>query len=365
MMYHCKHFKGDVPCDFSKVAGLACDEDCMFFTPMDGRRLVIKLGALGDVVRTTPILHGLKEKFPKSEVWWLTKYPEVIPQQVDEILPFNLESVLMLQATSFNATYNLDKDREACALAYNLNATEKYGFSLHQGHPIGFSDAAEKKILTGIYDVVSKANTRSYQQEIFNICDLGEFNPEKHSYILPYFKRRVRRICSHGREDKIVVGISTGCGDRWMTRRWRVAYWIGLCDSLKNAGYEVMLLGGEKEDAFNQFLVKECPGVHYLGVRPILKFVREVLDLCDIVVTLVTATMHLALGLEKKVVVLNNIFNKNEFELYGRGKIVEPSRGCKCYYGKACKNREYQCMDSLHPDMVLDAVKEMEVLNEA
>ena len=34
---------------------------------------IIKLGALGDVVRTTPLLLGIKEKYPESEITWITK----------------------------------------------------------------------------------------------------------------------------------------------------------------------------------------------------------------------------------------------------------------------------------------------------
>jgi len=35
--------------------------------------LIIKLGAIGDVLRTTAILPGLREKYPDSLVTWVTK----------------------------------------------------------------------------------------------------------------------------------------------------------------------------------------------------------------------------------------------------------------------------------------------------
>ena len=34
---------------------------------------IVKLGALGDVVRTLPLLKAIKEKFPDSEITWITK----------------------------------------------------------------------------------------------------------------------------------------------------------------------------------------------------------------------------------------------------------------------------------------------------
>ena len=35
--------------------------------------LVIKLGAIGDVIRTTAILSGLKERYKDCKIDWLTK----------------------------------------------------------------------------------------------------------------------------------------------------------------------------------------------------------------------------------------------------------------------------------------------------
>ena len=35
--------------------------------------LIIKLGAIGDVIRTTSILHGLKSKYENCTIDWITK----------------------------------------------------------------------------------------------------------------------------------------------------------------------------------------------------------------------------------------------------------------------------------------------------
>lgn len=357
MMYDCRTFKGDKPCEWAALEDLTCNKGCRHYLPTDGRTLIIKLGALGDVVRTTPILHELWARFPHREVWWLTRHPEVIPDAVDVVLPFNLESILTLQATSFDRVFNLDKDKEACALTYQLNAVDKFGFTLHQGHPLGIEQQAERKIKTGIDDAFSKENTLSYQQELFRICWLGEFIPKKHECILPEFERW------EGDKKKVVVGVNTSCGDRWQARRWRWHYWREVLSQLKNLGYEVVLLGDEKDDESNK-LLRSVTGVHYFGAKPLLEFMN-MLDYCDIVVTRVTATLHLALGMKKKVVLLNNIFNKNEFELYGRGVVVEPERFCNCYYGEECTNDAYQCMDYLYPIQVLNAVRQLEKKNEA
>ncbi|HEX9614834.1 MAG TPA: glycosyltransferase family 9 protein, partial [Bacteroidota bacterium] len=117
----CRYFRGDIPCKPHKEHGVHCvDEhgiDCRYYDPTDRRILIIKLGAIGDVIRTTPLLRKLKEVYPRARITWLTHTPEIVPSSVDEILPFSAASITALQATKFDVLYNLDKDREACALA--------------------------------------------------------------------------------------------------------------------------------------------------------------------------------------------------------------------------------------------------------
>ena len=65
--------------------------------------------------------------------------------------------------------------------------------------------------------------------------------------------------------------------------------------------------------------------------------------------------MHIATGLQKSLVLFNNIFNKHEFELYGRGTIVEPTSGCDDYYGNTC-TRSNHCMNDISVAQIYDAI---------
>ena len=60
----CKYFKGDIPCVYHKKEGVKCNDSCKYYYPkinkkMKKRILIIKLGAIGDIIRTTPILRQL------------------------------------------------------------------------------------------------------------------------------------------------------------------------------------------------------------------------------------------------------------------------------------------------------------------
>lgn len=343
----CSYFRGDIPCRPHKELNKHCPE-CDIYSPKEDIILIIKLGAIGDVIRTTPLLHKFKSEFPKSAVWWLTLSPDVVPSSVDKVLPFTPESLLVLQATKFKAVYNLDKDAHACALTNLLTSDKKIGFGLVNGKPAPIGESSVHKFITGIFDDANQMNQKSYMEEIFEICG---WNFSGEEYILNVeddFKWKLRS------ENKIVVGLNTGCGERWTSRLWSEDNWKSLIFKLMDNCIYPVLLGGKSEHERNLRL-EEQTGAHYLGHFPLKRFISLV-NQCDVVVTAVTMGLHIAVALKKQVVLMNNIFNPKEFELYGRGEIVQPDKPCHCFFSPTCKNKEYFCMDHLTPESVFDSV---------
>lgn len=345
----CRWFRGTVPCAPHKESGVHCVEaggaDCRRYEKCTERILIIKLGAIGDVIRTTPLLHALRTDRPGARIWWLTLTPEVVPPAADVVLPFTPQSLAILRATRFDLLVNLDKDPEACALALTTEAGAKKGFTLKDGVPVPVDADAEHKYLTGLFDDLSRANTKSYQQEIFEICGL-RFSGER--YILDNqasggFTWKLPRR-------KRIVGLNTGCGGRWTSRLWADRNWISLARRLKKAGHVPLLLGGEQEHAKNR-RISRASGALYFGHFPLRQFINLV-DHCDCVVTAVTMAMHITIGLGKKIVLFNSTFNPHEFELYGLGEILKPEFDCPCYYSPVCPNN---CMQYLRVDSVFES----------
>ncbi len=345
----CQYFRGDIPCRPHKEQNVHCD-DCSFYNPKKDIILLIKLGAIGDVIRTTPLLMPIAEEHPDSLIWWLTYSPEIVPNIVDKVLPFNLESIVSLQGMNFRKVINLDKDHYACSLASQLKTDELIGFTLKDGKPAPANSAAEHKFLTGLFDDVNKANTMNYLEEIFEICGY-KFKGEE--YILDVKEEHDWDLPA----SKGIIGLNTGCGARWVSRLWSNENWLALIKLLNDNGYTPLLLGGEQEHSNNQELASKS-GALYFGYFNLNKFVSLV-NACDLVVTAVTMGMHITIALKKKIVLLNNIFNKNEFELYGRGVIVEPDVPCHCFFSPKCKNKEYFCMEHLKYETVFSRINEL------
>ncbi len=344
----CKYFKGTVPCKFHKEFAVKCS-DCKYYQKVKEKILIIKLGAAGDVIRTTPILHKIAKEYPNSKVWWLTYFPSILPvNSIDVIMPFDLATILILEESKFDIVFNLDKDYEACALMNRIEAYEKHGFNLQDGLPAPYNELAQQKFDTGLFDDVNKANRKSYVEEIFEIC---EWKFEGEEYILEFDKSVNFALNNNGKK---IIGLNTGCGDRWVSRLWSEENWSNLAKELIVRGFHPVLLGGKQEDERNKSISKTS-GAYYPGFYSLQEFI-SLCDKCDLLVSGVTMGMHLAIGLKKQLVLINNIFNPYEFELYGRGEIVEPDKECTCYFSPKCKNPDYFCLDHLAMRKVLDAV---------
>lgn len=344
----CRFFRGYIPCAPHKKDGVHC-ADCNYYEKIEEQILIIKLGATGDVIRSTPLLHKLKADHPHAKIWWLTESPDIVPtSHTDSVLPFNPQSIITLRGISFDILFNLDKDIHACALASELTAKKKKGFILKNNAVAPADKDAEEKFFTGIFDDLSKANTKSYPVELFEVCGY-KFAGEK--YILDSYPNAGRKWEIDTK--KFVVGLNTGCGDRWISRQWSDENWTELAKKLQAMGCEVVLLGGKYEHEKNLELAQRC-GAKYFGHFPLRTFVNLVSH-CNMVVTLVTMAMHISIGLEKKTIVINNIFNPNEFDLYGLGELVQPEKTCICYFQQHCINPDYHCMEHLPVARVLDA----------
>src|SRR3989338_8726409 len=96
--------------------------------------LIIKFGALGDVLRTTSVLHGLKEKYKISQIYWLTlsnAEPLLAKNHyIDEVLVYSQEMRKRLSSTYFDLIINLEEDFEACSIPTKAQKKDLIGFYL-------------------------------------------------------------------------------------------------------------------------------------------------------------------------------------------------------------------------------------------
>ncbi len=369
----CRFFSGEKPCVFHKEHGVKCI-DCRYYSPVRERILIIKMGAKGDVLRTTCILTGLKEKYPDSYVTWVTeKGSQELLQNIsliDRILEFSLETVTVLQAERFALVLSLDSSVVSSALAEKIDAHKKMGFGLNrEGKVYPFNPEAEEWFRMGIFDDVKRKNKKTYQEIMHEICGVGLINqtPTTENYeIIVRLREEEKEFArlfaeKHGIAGSLpVVGLNTGSGSRWRLKKWRRDGFLELIKRLHEEGAKVLLFGGEAEKERNLWLKENLPfSVTDTGSANSLRQFFSLLSLCDIVVAGDTLAVHSALGLKKKVVVLFGPTSPSEIELYGRGEKVIAGVDCAGCYREIC-NRKPTCMDEITVDAVFDTIRKLQ-----
>lgn len=362
--YDCRHYRGLKPCG-------KCDscDGCTAFEPMGKRILIIKLGAMGDVLRTTPVLRALRQQMSPCHITWLTAPESIVLLKynpfIDRLLEWNFESALMLQAQEFDLVLNFEKEPGPLALDALIKAREKKGFALTRWGTLGVHNAASGYALElGINDDLKfHRNEKPMPRILFEMAEL-EFRGEEYVLEIGDGARAFgeKFIGDNGLRGKHpIIGLNTGCGAVFPTKQWPLENFVELVRELKaQTQATLILLGGMRENNFNAELLDQSPQGALIdtGCDNSLEEFMGLLNQCDLVVSADSLAMHIAIALHRQVVALIGPTSITEIDLYGRGVKLSSNLECAPCYGKSC-SQEINCMRELGANLVLREISKI------
>lgn len=326
------------------------------------RILIIKVGAMGDVLRTTTLLPALKRAYPSSFITWVTDPPArpllSANPLIDELLPFDEAHCAALAERDFDLLLNYEKEPAPLALAGRIRARGRIGFApTRWGRPAVFNRESAYGLLLGLDDEVKfRLNTKSYPQII---CEMTGMTWQRDPYVLELTEashRRRAEVETRLSPDRPRIGLNTGCGAVFRTKQWPLANWVELIRCLQaRAEVDILLLGGRAEEELNRAILDQTTGVVDTGTGNSLEEFFGIVDACDLVVTSDTLGMHVAIALRKWVVALFGSTSAVEIDLYDRGEKVITDFDCAPCYRKTC-DKVPMCMEQLRGTAVGEAV---------
>ena len=357
----CAYFKGDRPCSYNKNEGRECD-NCNEYLPISFKILIIKLDAIGDVLRTTSILKPLKKMYPHSYIQWCTRKNanDLFKNNslVDEVITIEDDALFRIKAERYDIVINLDTSKLSSAIAAISEAKEKIGFVLNKmGYVEPTSAASNVWLEMSAFDQFKKANKKSNQQLMYEILNL-DLPVEKPVIVLSKSEKEKiskKSFLKKINSNKSIIGLNVGIGTKWPSKGWPLQRWVELISRLESSEFNLLLLGGPEEvETFNK-LEKKFGYVINTGFENSLLEFAAIVDLCDLVITADTLALHIATALGKKIIALFGSTSVNEIELYDNGVKLSSPDGCKCYYRKYC-SEEISCMEKISADMVINAI---------
>ncbi|MFH1145425.1 MAG: glycosyltransferase family 9 protein [bacterium] len=295
--------------------------------------LIVKLGALGDVVRTTALLPAIK-----GDAHWLTS-----PSSY-ELLCLNpyLKCVYRfgddydhqrLLGQYFDLVISLDEELPVLQLVQKVKRHSLVGVYVDEitnevkytDHGKGWFDMSlisrhgkEKA------DELKKQNNRTFQEYLYEM------------FSLPFTDQEYQLGVNLSRETKYAVGVERWAGgERWPTKRW--SGYDQLYDKLKERG---------------------IPVVVFTKRAGLLEYLSDIND-SRVIVCGDTLAMHLALALQKKVVAIFGPTSPMEIHDYGRMvKLYDKEAPCFCSYKPNCYHQP-QCIDRVLVDTVYEHTLKM------
>lgn len=360
----CRYYSGYKPC--GKHDG--CPE-CPEYAPRGTEILVIKLGAMGDVLRTKCLLPGLKRAHPQSWITWLTapgSEPIVRDPLVDEVRTLTPEGLLALEGRSFGLLLCLDKEAPALALARQLSAERKLGYAPTPFNTLTvYNEGAHHALRMGLSDELKfYRNTLTHQEVLYRMAELEYRGDEYRLTVSPAaHERAAAQLAGIGIDGaQPVVGLNTGCGPVFQTKQYPPEHFAELARRLiRGTDATVLLLGGPREkplhDRIRELVGTESAGrLLDAGTENPLEDFFGIVARTDVVVTADSLGMHVAIALQREVVAFFGPTCHQEVDLFERGEKLVTDYDCSPCYLKQCDVRP-SCMQAMTADEVEPAIR--------
>ncbi|WP_413561011.1 glycosyltransferase family 9 protein [Bdellovibrio sp. HCB209] len=330
--------------------------------------LIVHLGALGAVVRSTSLLRAIKRKYPSSMITWVTDAPAHILLQnhpvIDRVLTTKEADLLQLQALSFEVALVIDKSLKAVGVLKHTQVDQVFGFTSNpiNGAIVPATEAATELWELGL-DNHKKffVNKKPETQLMVEALELGPF--KRDAYWLPLTEAEQKHV-QHRRQEflnegkKWVLGFNTGCSPVIPYKKLSVNFHRLMITSLQSRYPEaqIVLLGGPEDTERNANI---SHGLNNVISTPTESGLRDGLisvAACDIVITGDSLGMHMAISQGKQVIAWFGPTCAHEIDLFDRGVAVITKSPCSPCWKRACE-KSIMCYDQVSLQEIAHAVE--------
>ena len=339
--------------------------------------LIIKTAALGDVVRTTSILTGLRGRDPDCEIVWVTSraafdlvrtHPLIT--SVEVIDPRSEEEVGALSERLTNRRWShvisLDDEPNLCRLAASVKTEKLSGaYMTEDGRRLYTADVAPWFDM-GLLSTFGKA--RADELKVLNqkshpriYADMLGIAMGKYTLVLPGEACANARDFSqrHGLEQKRpLIGLNTGADGRWFSKQLSVERTVELSRLVSQArggNATFIVFGGPAEVERNRAIMAGLQTADIscvnAGCNNSLLDFAALVGLCDVLVTSDSLALHIAIALDVRTVAYFAPTSAAEIEFYGLGESISSTAPDYCSYRAVADN------STITPERLLPCVE--------
>jgi ADP-heptose:LPS heptosyltransferase len=360
----CRHYRTTEPCRPHKQARTRCP-DCIEYTAVEERILIVKLGAMGDVLRTTSCLAPLKVRYPRSHVTWVTR-ANAVPllegnPAIDRVLSVDSNYLELLLAERFDLAIGPDTDVLSASIMALSRSDAKRGFVADgRGGVTPLNHAAEGWWRLGLDDALKQANRRTYGEWLYAMCELPLPVARPSFHLASGATQRCRhRLRASASDAARWICFNTGASGRWQEKRWKPAYYHQLARLIEadDPDASIVLVGGPEETTLNRELRSAHPRFVDGGTHNTIADFAALVASCDWLLTPDSLGYHIACAVGTPALCVVGPTAPWELDRFNSNCVVHADLGCiACYQPKCPFSRT--CMDALTPEMVAARIRE-------
>lgn len=331
--------------------------------------LILKLGAMGDVILITPSIRMIRARFPYAKIAVLVDKKhaplisgcrdlnELIPVDRKRLaeIPFLLKLAKKLRREGYDISVDFQNSKWTHLLGYLSGATERYGFKRGPlawllNRPASVASVAEGPVKNQ-FRILRALGVKKLDERL-------ELFPDEDA------KREAWTMLetSASAVEKNYVGFVLGSSPQWETKRWPAAKFVELAERIRQVyGSTIVLLGapGEKEIA-DEFCSGFTSGkVLNLTGRTSPQLLVGVTSCLRALVSGDTAPLHVAASLNVPTVALFGPTDpKRHMPTVPQSRVHVHYVPCHPCYKGTCPNKTdvHVCMQKISVDEVFESV---------
>src|SRR3989338_3317564 len=191
--------------------------------------LIIKTGALGDVLRTSFLAQALKDKYKKinPEIFWITSQSAsqffINNPYVDNLIIS--EERNKLKKINFDVVINLEESQEDAKFTSSLKSKKIIGVFLNKKEEIDYTKESSSwfdmsmisKFGKEKADILKKKNKKTHLQIMSEIIGIDWRKYEPFLRLTDAQRKMAQEFSDkhHLSKSDLIIGINTGAADRW------------------------------------------------------------------------------------------------------------------------------------------------------
>jgi lipopolysaccharide heptosyltransferase II len=331
--------------------------------------LVIKIGALGDVILSIPSLKAIRKKFPDATIKVLVglSSSDILsgcpyinerivydPNLRDARFKGLMKIASRLRKEDFDIVIDLQNNKKSHLLSYLSSASLRYGY-----------DNGKWSFLLNrrVKDIKTPLEPVEHQFRTLKLLGIEKADEKLELWLPKEDEKWARNFLEENWLDskQALIGINIGASKRWQSKRWDTAYIAELCDELAGRHNIRTLITGTDEDITRAREITKTSNskpIISVGKTDILRL-ASLIKRCKVYITTDSAPLHIAASMGVPFIALFGPTNpKRHIPKVKTCKTLKSNIKCSPCYKPNCRKNNL-CMKRIKVGDVLATAEEL------